>query len=193
VVETSKPCPQDWQVIWDGVITEQDSEPVGGKLDESFEIQGPLIGDQTLSSPDLGESRVVASRSLQKKCMPVRIAGECRQPHYVERCRQQARVAADGITRGGVGPAATGIGADPFVHLFPVAGKFVAELLLGRDPQGLVREQVDTRRRIPLGVAQICGGSRVKTAPEHAAQDGVEFMRRSPGKSRQIASVQTAP
>ena len=78
------------------------------------------------------------------------------------------------------------------MHLFPVAGEFAAELFLGGDPQGLVREQVHACRRIRLGVARICGGSRLKAAPEHAAQDGVELMRGRPGKSRQVAPGQAA-
>ena len=76
------------------------------------------------------------------------------------------------------------------MYSLPITHRLAAELLLGGEPQGLVSEQIYTRRWVYARITGIGGNSRVKAAPERAAQNRVEPMRGSPRKSRQITPGQ---
>src|SRR5271157_809040 len=123
--------------------------------------------DDSLSIPDLGESSVVACSSPQEERVSARVAGECRQPQNVFGRSEQARVAAYGVARRDIGPAAVSVGADPVVDSFAVTRYLPAELFFGGDTQGLVREQVHPRRGDGFAAAEICGYAGLKAAAEH--------------------------
>ena len=122
MIEASEPCPHDGQVGWDGLVTDGDGVPVDGQLHQSLQIRHLLGRDEALRIPDLGESGVVASGGPQQERVPARVAGERRQPRTVAGRGEQARVAADGVARRGIGPAALGVGADPVVDSFAGSG-----------------------------------------------------------------------
>ena len=192
MIETSQPCPHGGQADRDGLVADGDGVPVDGQLHQSLQVRHVLVREEALRGPDLGQSGVVAPGRPQQERMPARVAGQRRQPGGVAGGGEQARVAPDGIARRGIGPAEVGVGADPVVDPLPVAGQLGTELLLGGDPQGLVREQVDPRRGIGVGVAGIRGCAGLQAAAGHPAQDGVELQRRGPGQSRQVAPGQAA-
>ena len=192
MIDTTELFPHRGQAVRDGLVADGYCVPVDRQLHQSLQVRHVLIRDEALRSPDLGQSGVVASGSPQQERMPAGVAGQRRQPVGVAGGGEQAQVTPDGIARRAIGPAAAGVGADPVVDPLPVAGQLGTELVLGGDPQGLMREQVHSRPGIGVGVAGIRGRAGLQAAAEHPAQDGVQLQRRGPGQSRQVTPGQAA-
>src|SRR5690348_485652 len=142
MIDATEPCPHAGQVSRNGLVADRDGVPVNGQLDKGPQIRDVLISESGLRNGDLTYGSEVASSGREEKCVSAGVPGECRQPRYVGRSGKQPRVTADGVARGCFRPAVVGEGSNPVMYLLPVAGEFIAKLLLGGDPQAFMREQV---------------------------------------------------